>query len=190
MPRSAPYVATGLVAPPVPALSGSTAVLAWPRRFELLAMNSLGFQAKMKGQLCKVWDGLHVSPRTAPSKRAKLCTYFAWFLRPSRLKTLPYFEIPMPISRLQLLMRFRMGSHALPGEQGRLAIPAIPRHLRRCTSCETRSLGDERHFVFDCPHFAHICRQFCSSCNDCINLLMVPCSVLCGTRTRRLSAIA
>ena len=37
----------------------------------------LGFQAKMKGQLCNIWNGLHVSPRTAPSKRAKLCTYFA-----------------------------------------------------------------------------------------------------------------
>ena len=44
---------------------------------------------------CKVWDGLHVSPRIAPSKRAKLCTYFAWFLHPSQLKTVPYFELPM-----------------------------------------------------------------------------------------------
>ena len=106
-----------------------------------------------------VWGGLHVSPRTAPSKGAKLCTYFAWFLRPSQLKTVPCFELPMPISRLRLLMQFRMGSHALPVEQGSLARPAIPRHLR-CTLCETRALGDERHFVFDCPHFTHICRQF------------------------------
>ena len=112
-----------------------------------------------KGQLCRVWDGLHVSPRTAPSRRAKLCTYFAWFLRPSQLKTVPYFELPMPISRVRLLMQFRMGSHALPVEQGRLARPAVPRHLRRCTLCGTRALGDERHFVFDCPHFAHVRRQ-------------------------------
>ena len=55
----------------------------------------------MEGQLKKVWGGLHVFPRAAPSKRAKLCTYFAWFLRPSQLKTVPYFEIPMPISRLR-----------------------------------------------------------------------------------------
>ena len=118
----------------------------------------------MKGQLCRVWDGLHVSPTTAPSKRAKLCTYFAWFLRPSQLKTVPYFELPMP--RLRLLMQYRMGSHALPVEQGRLARPAIPRHLRRCTWCESRALGDERHFVFDCPHFAHIRRQFRSLYQD------------------------
>ena len=51
-------------------------------------------------------------------KRAKLCTYFAWFLHPSQLKTVPYYEIPMPICRLQLLMQFRMESHTLPVEQG------------------------------------------------------------------------
>ena len=73
---------------------------------------------------------------------------------------LPHFEILMPVSRLRLLMQFRMGSHALPVEQGRLARPAIPGHLRRCNLCETRALGHERHFVFYCPHFAHIRRQF------------------------------
>ena len=113
----------------------------------ITCLNSLGFQANMEGELKKVRGGLHVSPRTAPSKRAKLCTYFAWFLRPSHLQTVPYFESPMPISRLRLLMQFRMGSHALPVEQGRLARPAIPRHLRRCTLCETRELAErEREF--------------------------------------------
>ena len=72
----------------------------------------------------------------------------------------------MPISRLQLLMQFRKGSHALSVEQGRLARPAIPRHLRQCSLCKTRALGDERHFVFDCPHFAHIRRQFRSLYQD------------------------
>ena len=72
----------------------------------------------------------------------------------------------MPISRVRLLMQFRMGSHALPVEQGRLAKPAVPRHLRRCTLCGTRALGDERHFGFDCPHFAHIRRQFRSLYQD------------------------
>ena len=116
-------------------------------------LNSLRFQANMEGRLKKVWGGLHVSLRTAPSNRAKLCTCFAWFLRPGQLKTVPYFEIPMPISGLQLLMQFRMGSHTLPMEQGRLARPAVPRHLRRCTLCGTRALGDERHFVFLMPPF-------------------------------------
>ena len=48
----------------------STNVVAW------------AIASSMKSQLCRVWDGLHVSPRTAPSKRAQLSTYFAWFLRP------------------------------------------------------------------------------------------------------------
>ena len=41
-----------------------------------------------------------------------------------------------------------------------------PRHLRRCTLCKTRALGDERHFVFDCPRFAHVRRQFHSLYQD------------------------
>ena len=129
----------------------------------IIGLTSLAVHANMKGQLCKVWDGLHVSPKTAPSKRAKLCAYrmriLHGFLRPSQLHMVPYFELPMPVSRLQLPMQFRMGSHTLPVEQGRFARLAVPRHLRRCTLCKTRALGDERHFVFDCPHFAHVRRQ-------------------------------
>ena len=141
----------------------------------------------MEGQLKKLWGGLHVSPRTATSKRAKLCTYFAWFLRPNQLKTVPYFEIPMPISRLWLLMQFRMGSQALPVEQGRFARPAIPRHLCRYTLCETRALGDERHFVFDCARFSHIRRQFRLLYQEADGTMQF---FLCGTRTRRLFATA
>ena len=32
--------------------------------------------------------------------------------------------------------------------------PHVPRRLRRCTLCTTCALGDERHYVFDCPRFA------------------------------------
>ena len=132
----------------------------------IVALNSLGFQANMEGQHRKVWDGLHVSPRLAPSKGAKLCTYFAWFFCPGRLGFEPYFDIPMSLSRMRLLMQFRMGSHSLPVEQGRLARPVIPRQLRRCTLCDTHAIGDERHYVFDCPRFAHIRRQFRSLFQD------------------------
>ena len=132
----------------------------------ITALNSLGFQATMEGQQGKVWDGLHVSPRLAPSKGAKLCTYFAWFFRPSQLRFEPYLDISMSISRLRLLMQFRMGSHSLHIEQGRLARPMVPRQLRRCTLCSTHAIGDERHYVFDCPHFAHIRRQFRSLFQD------------------------
>ena len=32
-------------------------------------------------------------------------------------------------------------------------MPKVPRHLRRCTFCAANAIGDERHCVFDCPHF-------------------------------------
>ena len=54
-------------------------------------ISTLGFQANMEGQPKKVWGALHVSPRTAPSKRAKLCTYFAWFLRPKSVEDCAIF---------------------------------------------------------------------------------------------------
>ena len=63
-------------------------------------------------------------------------------------------------------MQFRMGSHALPVEQGRLAKPAVPRHLRRCTLCGTRALGDDRHFVFTAPILPTFVLQFRSLYQD------------------------
>ena len=57
----------------------------------IACLNSLGFQANMEGQLKKVWGGLHVSPRTAPSKRAKLCTYFAWVSAPQSIEDCAIF---------------------------------------------------------------------------------------------------
>ena len=74
--------------------------------------------------------------------------------------------MPMPLSRLRLLMQFRMGSHSLPVEQGRLARPMVPRQLRQCTLCDAHAIGDERHYVFDYTHFAHIRRQFRSLFQD------------------------
>ena len=108
----------------------------------------------------QVWENLHVSPRTAPSKRAKLCTHHHWFGRPDNLQFEPYYELPMGISKLRALVQFRLGSRTLPIEQGHLARPAIPRHLRRCTVCDTQAVGNELHCVFDCPHFSDIRAQF------------------------------
>ena len=66
----------------------------------------------------------------------------------------------MGISKLRALVQFRSGSHTLPVEQGRFARPALPRHLRRCTVCDTQAVGDELHCVFDCPHFNDVRTQF------------------------------
>ena len=110
----------------------------------------------------QVWESLHVSPQTAPSKGAKLCADHHWFGRPSNLRFEPYYELPMGISKLWALVQFRFGSHTLPIEQGRFARPAVPRHLRRCTVCHTQAEGDELHCVYDmnCPHFSDIRAQF------------------------------
>ena len=83
-------------------------------------------------------------------------------------------------------MQFRMGSHSLPVEQGRLARPVIPRQLRRCMLCDTHAIVDEQQYVFDCPRFAHIRRQF----RALFRMLMVPCSRSCGIETRKPFVIA
>ncbi len=61
----------------------------------------------------------------------------------------PYYELTMSITKLRLLFHFRMGSHSLPVEQGRLARPGVPRHLRSCTFCPGRALEEEEeiHYV-------------------------------------------
>ena len=108
----------------------------------------------------RVWEGLHASPRTVPSEGAKLCTYHHWFGRPSKVHCEPYYDLPMGITRLRALIQFRIGSHALPVERGRFARPSLPRHLRRCNLCSTQAVGDELHYVFDCPHFSDIRGQY------------------------------
>ena len=52
--------------------------MALPSSFvDLNCLNSHSSQANMEGQLCKLWDGLHVSGRIAPSRRAKALHMFA-----------------------------------------------------------------------------------------------------------------
>ncbi len=103
--------------------------------------------------------GLHISPRNAPSKGAKLCTYLRWFARPDRISTEPYYELPLPVTKLRSIFHFRVGAHSLPVEQGRIEMPKVPRHLRRCTFCAINAIGDERHCVFDCPRFQSLRQQ-------------------------------
>ena len=116
-------------------------------------LNSHSSVAKMAEVRQQTWDGLHVSPRTAPSKGAKLCTYHHWFGRPSKVCCEPYYELPMSITRLRALVQFRVGSHSLPVEQGRFVRPGLSRHLRRCNLCSTRAVGDELHYIFDWSGF-------------------------------------
>ena len=67
-------VPTGLVA-----LKSSLLLWAWPLLLSPIpgigALDSHGFMDRLAGARQRTWDGLHVSPRAAPSKGAKLCTY-------------------------------------------------------------------------------------------------------------------
>ena len=129
-------------------------------------LDSHGFMTRLAQQQHGVWAGLHVSPRTAPSSGAKLCTYHHWFGRPEKFRADPYYELPLPITRLRALMQFRMGSHCLPIEQGRFVRPRLPRHLRRCTLCDSLSTGDERHYLFECSELQSVRDQFSSLFDD------------------------
>ena len=72
----------------------------------------------------------------------------------------------MSITRLRALVQFRLGSHSLPVEQGRFVRPCLPRHLRRCDLCNTQAVGDELHYVFDCPRFGAIRAQYSNLFQD------------------------
>ena len=50
---------------------------------------------------------------------------------------------------MQRFLRFRMGCHRLPRDTG--AWVGIPRLQRVCNICQHRTIGDEKHLVFECP---------------------------------------
>ncbi len=135
-------------------------------------VDHLAFRKAMLARDMSVWGGLHISPRGAPSKGAKLCTYLRWFARPDRTSAEPYYELPLPVTKLRSIFHFRVhvGAHSLPVEQGRFEMPKVPRHLRRCTFCAANAIGDERH----CVLFALSSRAFGSSIQRFSGILMTP----------------
>ena len=78
----------------------------------------------------------------------------------------PYFELPISLSKLRRLVQFRLGSHDLPFEQGRMARPIVPRYLRRCTLWPRHAPGDERHFMLECPQFGDIRARYADLLQD------------------------
>ena len=76
------------------------------------------------------------------------------FSRPADQICPVYWEVLMSIAKLQRNLRFRMGSHLLPIEQGRHL--RLPRHRRVCRLCHTGALGDERHMLLECPALADL----------------------------------
>ena len=59
------------------------------------------------------------------------------------------------------LSRFRVSNHSLPIEM--LRYSNVPREERLCPLCDTREIGDEYHYIFKCPHFRAVRREFLPS---------------------------
>jgi hypothetical protein len=98
-----------------------------------------------------IWDGLDVCPRTCPSHKSRYCTYARWFARPHDAHTRTLLDVPVSAACMKGLLRFRMGCHRLPRDEGAWVRPRIPRLDRVCQLCATSALGDEKHLVFECP---------------------------------------
>ena len=66
-------------------------------------------------------------------------------------------------------LRFRMGSHHLPVEEGRHF--NLPPASRVCNLCNTDALGDERHMLLECPALADLSLQFSSLLLRCSGVM-------------------
>ena len=115
------------------------------------------------------FDSLPQDPRLAPSAGVKLCTYHRWFGRPQNAACPSYWESPMGNAKLHRILRFRMGSHHLPIEEGRHFNQ--PRASRVCNLCNTAALGDERHMLLECPALAGLRLHFSSLLMSCSSVM-------------------
>ena len=113
------------------------------------------------------FDSLPQDPRLAPSAGGKLCTYHRWIGRPQSAACPSYWESPMINAKLHRIIRFRMGSHHLPVEEGRHF--NLPRASRVC-NCNTGALGDERRMLLECPALADL-SQFSSFLLSCSSIM-------------------
>ena len=71
---------------------------------------------------------------------------------------------------MRRLFCFRLGAYTLPIEMGRcsrwLRMARVARVARVCLLCPGMHVGDERHYVFECPAFGDIRRGFQHLLND------------------------
>ena len=107
------------------------------------------------------FDAMPLDPQSCPGLGVKLCTYRRWFSRPADQICAVFWEVPTSTAKLQKILRFRIGSHLLPIEQGRRL--RLPCHRRVCRLCHTGALSDERHMLLELvPCSCRSQRQFFS----------------------------
>ena len=64
----------------------------------------------------------------------------------------------LPVKLATAMCKFRTSNHQLPIEFGRYT--NIPRFQRKCTKCNLNRIGDEFHFLFECPVTSTIRRKY------------------------------
>ena len=126
-------------------------------------------QLSFQMQRQAAFDAVPLDPRSCPGPGVKLCTYRRWFSRPAHQVCPVYWEVPMSTAKLQRILRFRMGSHLLPIEQGRHL--RLPRHRRVCRLCHTGALGDERHMLLECPALADLRDEYSPLVAECSGVM-------------------
>ena len=61
------------------------------------------------------------------------------------------YILKLPKQYVYALCKFKCANHRMPIVNGRYA--NIPVEERVCTLCQTNKLGDEFHYLFECPFF-------------------------------------
>ena len=65
----------------------------------------------------------------------------------------PYCKLARSRNHRQWITRVRTSAHHLRIEVGRWTTPRVPVESRVCTYCNTGSIDDETHFLWNCPTF-------------------------------------
>ena len=62
---------------------------------------------------------------------------------------------------MKRFLRFRMGYHGLPRDEGSWAGPnRVDSMQRACQACSTGAMGDERHMIFECTSVQHLRQRY------------------------------
>ena len=126
-------------------------------------------QLSFQMQRQAAFDAMPLNPRSCPGPGVKLCTYRRWFSRLAHQVCPVYWEVPMSTAKLQRILRFRMGSHLLPIEQGRHL--RLPRHRRVCRLCHTGALGALGHMLLECPALADLRDEYSPFVAECSGVM-------------------
>ena len=151
------------------------------------ALDSLGFMSRSAKRREQVWENLHVSPRTAPSKGAKLCTYHHWFgtiglvicnLSPAMTCQRASVSSGLWCSSDLVPILCPLSRAVLPGQLSCATFAGAPFAIHKLWAMSSIVCWVALISVTSGPNFL-----------ACYKMLRGACVYSCGTRTRSLSAI-